>query len=101
MRVLSESFPERAVGATGDLPTTVRRLAGRLGLDPTDGVVARACTARREAQWRLFAPRPDALDTLRALRARGLRLGLLSECTLELAEAWPRLPYAELIEQAV
>jgi putative hydrolase of the HAD superfamily len=35
------------------------------------------------------------------LRAHGLRLGLISDCSSELCEAWPDTPYAPRIDAAV
>ncbi|MFC4121719.1 HAD family hydrolase [Nonomuraea zeae] len=41
-------------------------------------------------------PRPG-----RALRAAELRLGVLSDCTVELAETWPSLPLSRLVDAVV
>jgi putative hydrolase of the HAD superfamily len=86
-RALDESWAERATGALGDLPS--------------DEALAAACAARRAAQDELFAFRPDALAVLEQVRARGLRLGVLSDCTIELSEAWQRLPVAGLVDARV
>lgn len=45
--------------------------------------------------------REDALDTMAALRARGMRVGVLSDCTVELAETWEGLPLAPLVDAVV
>ncbi len=45
--------------------------------------------------------RPEALAVLEQVRARGLRLGVLSDCTIELAEAWQGLPVAGLVDARV
>jgi putative hydrolase of the HAD superfamily len=85
----------------GDLPQTIRILAQRCGVDPDDDALAVATAARRAAQCELFVFRDDALDTLEQLRGRGLRVGVLSDCTIELAEAWPTLPLAPLVDVVV
>ena len=56
---------------------------------------------RREVQESMFTFRPEALPVLRQLRGQGFRIGLLSDCTIELPEAWPRLPVAGLVEAPV
>jgi putative hydrolase of the HAD superfamily len=99
--VLDASFPERATGSLGDLTATFRTLARRHGLDPNDEALAAACAARMAAQRELFELRADAVSTLTELRARGLRLGVLSDCTTELAETWPDLPLAGLVDARV
>ncbi|GAA2418756.1 hypothetical protein GCM10010420_56640 [Streptomyces glaucosporus] len=98
---LDDSFPERAVGALGDLRQTLRTLARRCGADPGEAALAAACEARRAAQRELFVLREEALQAVERIRARGLRVGVLSDCTVELAEDWPALPLASRVDAAV
>ena len=98
---LDASFAERATGRLGDLAATFRTLALRSGIDPSDEALAVACAARGQSQRELFRLRPDAIGVLSTLRAQGLRLGVLSDCTVELAEAWPDLPLADLVDARV
>jgi putative hydrolase of the HAD superfamily len=98
---LDASFPERATGSLGDLAATFRTLAHRTGAEPSEEALVAACTARMAAQRELFVLRADAVSTLTALRARGLRLGVLSDCTAELAETWSQLPLATLVDARV
>lgn len=91
---LDTSFPERATGALGDLKETFRTLARRCGRDPDEAALEAACAARATAQRELFVPRPDAVSTLAAIRERGHPVGVLSDCTVELAHAWASLPLA-------
>lgn len=99
--ILTASFVERATGALGDLSATFRELARRCGADPTDAALAAACDARVAAQSALFVLREDAPAALQALKSRGYRLGLLSDCTPELPIAWPHLPVARYFDTAV
>lgn len=98
---LDASFPERATGSLGDLATTFRTLAHRTGADPSEEALAAACAARMAAQRELFVLRADAVSTLSELRVRGLRLGVLSDCTAELAETWSQLPLSTLVDARV
>jgi putative hydrolase of the HAD superfamily len=98
---LDSSLHERLMGTLGDLPQTFRTLARRCGVEPDKRMLESACAARVDAQRELFVLRSDALPTLRQLRSRGLRVGVLSDCTVELVEAWPSLPLAALVEVTV
>lgn len=98
---LDASFPERATGVLGDLAATYRTLALRCGVEPDDEALAAACAARSASQGELFVLRDGAAAMLAELRARGLRLGVLSDCTRELADSWPRLPVAGLVDARV
>ncbi len=98
---LDSSWPERAAGLLGDLPATFRELARRSGAEPTDEALAAACAARAAAQRELLVFRPDALEVLARVRALGLKVGVLSDCTTELAEAWASLAVAALVDARV
>jgi putative hydrolase of the HAD superfamily len=101
-RVLRDSLPERATGKLGGLQETIRVLAARCGAHPSPAALAAAVAARRDGQWPLIAAlRPDAEPTLRVLHAHAIPVGVLSECTVELADAWPSLPIAGLVTARV
>jgi putative hydrolase of the HAD superfamily len=98
--ILAASFVERATGALGDLAETFRELARRCGVEPSDAALAESCRARVKAQNSLFVFRDDVPTALEALKNRGYRLGLLSDCTPELPVAWPHLAVAPYFDTA-
>lgn len=76
-------------------------MAGLAGHCPTDEQVAlaveqRCATYRDSLRWR-----PDALETLRTLRATELKTALVSDCTGELPAVWEATALAELFDTAV
>ena len=73
----------------------------RLGLSPSDDHLQRAVDIRYEYTQRGLTPRPDAAGTLTALRARGLKLGMMSACSADTAKIWPTLPLAGLFDVAL
>ena len=99
---ITSTFTERATGALGTLEQTMQWLAERCGATPTDEQLQAACALRRsiEAVY-ATALRPDAVPTLRALRERDIKIGVLSDCTHELPEIWPSLPIAGLVDFAL
>ncbi len=101
VRVLDESFPERISGALGDVRQTMAAIAARLGVRLTGEQLDRASQTRRSVQEAMFSLRPEALGVIGMLRAAGLRTGLVSDCTSELPDAWPRLPLAAMIDAPV
>ncbi|WP_127498148.1 HAD family hydrolase [Actinoplanes solisilvae] len=98
---MSNSFPERIVGRHGDTRQTLLAMARRCGSEPTDGQLDRAVAAQRSGAESVRPPRPGALALLDRLRAEGWRLGLISDCSSELCEAWPTTPYAARLDAAV
>jgi putative hydrolase of the HAD superfamily len=98
---LDATWHERVCGHYGSVSETFRAVAARLGFSPTEAQLA-AAVADRHSSYRGFQRlRPDALETLRTLRAAGFKLGLVSDCTAELPETWETLELAELFDAAV
>jgi putative hydrolase of the HAD superfamily len=63
--------------------------------------VRRALAARVRAVAADTTLRRDAVPTLRALRQRGLRTAVVSDCGYELPEFLPRLPIAPLLDARI
>lgn len=84
------SVSERMRGDWGDAHSAMQRLAEHLGANPAQEVVDRAVNERTNllGQQRVT---PIALKTIRALRRRGLRVGVLSNCLPETVLLWPEL----------
>jgi epoxide hydrolase-like predicted phosphatase len=53
--------------------------------------VAEAARVRFEHLRRLLRPREDVVPTIAELRAQGLKIGLLSVCSADVAEVWSEL----------
>jgi putative hydrolase of the HAD superfamily len=87
-----ETYEMRQVGPISD---AVRAL----GAD--EEATGAVLTLRRDFTRTALAPRPGAIDTLAELRRRGLRLGMISVCSEEVAELWNGTPFAGLIDSAV
>jgi putative hydrolase of the HAD superfamily len=100
-RALDETFADRMTGNLGGVRPTIAALADRLGARLTDAQLDEASQTRRRLQEAMFALRPEALPVLGQLRDRGLKIGLLSDCTTELPDAWPRLPIAAVVDAPV
>jgi putative hydrolase of the HAD superfamily len=92
---------ERQTGRLGDLEGTIRAICDRLGLEPDPQAVAAAATVRLDVYRGIFEPVEGAEETLRWLRDRGYRVGLISMCAPETPALWRRLSVARLVEEAV
>jgi putative hydrolase of the HAD superfamily len=100
-RAWRASFVERGTGRTGDLRATLTLLATRLGGAPTEAGLDAAVGIRAAAYRRSAMPRPDARTVLGGLRARGLGLAVVSDCSLELPAMWPELPLVDAVDATV
>jgi putative hydrolase of the HAD superfamily len=98
---LRETFGDRMTGKMGHLRQTVQGLADRLGVHLSEHQLDEAVAVRRQALESSFALRPEAESVLGKLREQGLRIGLLSDCSFELPDAWPKLPLSGLVDAPV
>ncbi len=95
------SYPDRSTGRTGDGISTMRLLSQTLGGTDSADILRAAQDIRLATYARMSTPRVDAVEVLTALRARGLRIGVLSDCSPELPELWPTLPLVSLVDDPV
>jgi putative hydrolase of the HAD superfamily len=95
------TYPDRSTGRTGTGLDTMRLLARTLGGNDSDEAVRAAQAIRLATYAEMARPRGNAVDALKALRAKGLRIGVLSDCSAELPELWPELPLADYVDEPV
>lgn len=85
---------------TGPLETTLHAICSELGVSDRDRM-EQALAFRHDHVRRLLVPRPDAEETLAALRDRGLLLGMISNATGEVSTLWAETPLAPLFDVAL
>jgi putative hydrolase of the HAD superfamily len=68
-----------------DLRTSIERVCTSLGVTSAEAI-DEVVSIRIDTHRQTVVPRPDAVPTLRELRARGYKTGLLSNCSSELPE---------------
>ena len=95
------SYVARSTGQTGDLTATLRAMAIAVGGAPTEDGLAEAARIRSAVYRRSATPRPEAVDVLRSLKADGLLVAVVSDCSLELVALWPELPVADIVDTPV
>ncbi len=96
-----DSFDARCRGVLGDLHQTITRLAAGLGASPDPAAVRAAAERRLHLERSLLIPAPRALEALDRLRRRGLRLGLVSDCSAETPQLWCATRLAHRFDVAV
>ncbi len=95
---MRRQFPLRMSGEIEDGPRQFERLARTLSARVDDEALESASRAWRTMLLKGFHPKPEALGVLDALRARGIQLGLVTDCstgTKFLFEESPMGPYFE------
>jgi putative hydrolase of the HAD superfamily len=100
-RVWTATFEERVLGLADGTAGDVKGVCARLGSIPSDERVAKAVRLRLEFTRRQLVPRDGAVETVAALRARGHRIALITDCTNEAPALWRETPLAPLFDETV
>lgn len=98
---MTATVDERFRGAGGNIAGSLAWIAARLGVEVPPAALDRAAARRLELEQSFGRPRPDAVEVLGALRDRGLRVGVISDCSAELPRYFPGLEIAPLVDAAV
>jgi len=99
--MLEGTFYRRAAGEFGPPVEALRMLAEGLGAQPSRRALEAAYATRIRAVGEDGPLRPEAVATLQALRRRGLRTAVVSDCWYELPLLLPRLPVYPLLDARV
>lgn len=101
LTLMAQTFYLRASGRLGDPATVLGFLARHLGAAPCERTLRRVLVERVGAVGTDGPLRPQAVAVLRALRRRGLRTAVVSDCWYELPVLLPRLPVHRLLDTCV
>ncbi|KKJ95526.1 HAD family hydrolase [Micromonospora sp. HK10] len=99
--VLDRTYYQRASGGLGNAEATLRWVCDQAGVRPSDRAVRAAVASRHRAVRADTRLRDEAVPVLAALRQRGVRTGLISDCTHELPAFLPQLAVAPLLDVRV
>jgi putative hydrolase of the HAD superfamily len=99
--VLDRTFHSRARGTFGSAEATLRWVTEQAGGRPRPSQLQAAVPARVDALRADTRLRADAVSALTAIKNRGLRTALVSDCTHELPAFLPSLPVAPLLDARI
>ena len=99
--VLDRTFRARAVGSYGSAEATLRWVIEQAGGRPRTAQLRAGVPARISALKADTRLRDGAVSALTALKRRGLRTALISDCTHELPAFLPSLPVAPLLDAKI
>ena len=91
----------RTLGEFQTVEASIQHLCGLLGTSVSPKQMMEAVAIRLRLTRHALTPKPDAIATVGRLRANGFKLGLLSNCSIEIPIVWPETEFAELFHAAV
>jgi putative hydrolase of the HAD superfamily len=96
-----ETWPLRVVGHFPTTEANIEHICRVLEVPADDTLLSRAAAIRLEASRLHLVPRHDVVETLTAIKAAGYKLGLISDCSLEVPRLWPDLPFTSLFDVSI
>jgi putative hydrolase of the HAD superfamily len=97
-RLWVDTYTQRA---TGPFTPSLHALCAQAGIELGDKQLEQAFAVRNRHLRDHLVPRQDAEETLAELRGRGLKLGLVTECSDVVPELWPQSPLARYFDAQV
>lgn len=98
--VWSKTWRARETGQI-DAEQALRSVCAEVAFAASEERIQLAAGAWTSFVRSVLVPRDGALETLAALRSRGVRTGLMSDAPLEVSRLWDASPLAPLIDAAV
>jgi len=96
-----ETWPLRMVGHFPTTEANIEHICRALEV-PVDGaLLSKAAAIRLEVSRLHLVPRNDVIETLTVIKAAGYKLGLISDCSLEVPHLWPDLTFASLFDVSI
>ena len=91
----------RSLGEFQTVEASIEHVCAIIGASVTAEQMARAVETRLQLTRRALTPRADAVATLAQLRDDGFKIGLLSNCSIEIPIVWPETEFAALFHSTV
>ena len=101
MKQWREITGRRTLGEFQTVEASIEHVCAALGVPVNGTQMAKAVEFRLEYTRRALVPKPDAVATLAQLKHTGFKLGLLSNCSIEISILWPETEFADLIENPI
>ena len=91
----------RIDGTFQSIEAAIEHVCAAVGIQPSTEQMAKAVEIRLNQIRRALKPKPDAVATLKTVKQRGYKIGLLSNCSIEIPILWPESPFAQFVDWAV
>lgn len=91
----------RTLGDFQSVEASIEHICERMGVSVSNEQMAKAVEIRLELTRRALAPRSEALSTIAQLKHDRFKVGLLSNCSIEIPMVWPETDFARWFDAAI
>ncbi len=96
-----ESFIPRTTGAFSSTAENIWHVSNEIGLEPTQEQVDEVVKLRHKWTRHWITPRSDAISTLAELREMGHRIGLITDCSIEVPTVWQETEFPPYFDSTI
>lgn len=101
MKLWRQTTEMRVTGTFQTVEASIEYVCSLLGVPLSAERLTRAVEIRLQLIKRTLSPRPGALETLARLKTEGYKIGLLSNCSIEIPIVWPETAFCDLTDSAI
>ena len=97
MQLWRQTSEMRTIGAFQTVEASIEYVCGVMGVQVGAEQMTKAVAIRLQHTRRALEPRPDAVATLARLKDQDYKVGLLSNCSVEIPILWQETVFANLV----
>lgn len=97
MQLWSQTADMRIIGAFDSVEANIEYVCHAMNVSPRAEQIEKAVEIRMKYIRQALQPRPDAVATVRRLEDQGYKIGLVSNCSIEIPILWPETAFANVI----
>jgi len=101
MQVWGQTAKMRIIGALETVEANIKYVCDTIKISPTAEQLEKAVEIRMKYIRQALQPRPDAISTVSELKNKGYRIGLLSNCSIEIPILWQETAFADLFDTTI
>jgi putative hydrolase of the HAD superfamily len=101
IRLWGQTAKMRIIGAFDTVEANIKYVCDTVNVHPGADQISTAVEIRMKYIRLALRPRPDAVTTLLQLKEQSYRIGLLSNCSIEIPILWPETAFADLFKSPV
>jgi putative hydrolase of the HAD superfamily len=91
----------RIIGAFDSVEANIEYVCDAVNVRPRAEQIAKAIEIRMKHIRQALQPRPDAIDSLTQLKNQGYKIGLISNCSIEIPILWHETAFANFIDTPI
>ena len=101
MALWGQTAKMRIIGAFETVEANIKYVCDTIKVSPSAKQLEKAVEIRMKYIGQALRPRPDAISTASELKNKGHKIGLLSNCSIEIPILWQETAFADLFDTTV